>query len=268
MDIGGFTNNIGVVIIGGVVVITVAFFVFKPKPGSKTSENNRVDRVPGENTASSTVEAVNNQPSSPIKETRRFILDKMRSLKKPDIVSSKSHEDNIQPADSEEEVSSSETELPIENTPDVSLDAGEDNEEKYEDTHEGEVLNEDKPEIPLSLSSMSIEDINPDLIEKKKTDVNELPDDSDSLETDISIESTDDETEAGTAQLEAVIEETNEESNALPSEKPKSSGGVFDLFTEVEEEENEISKFAANLDPVDINDLLQEAREIKKHIRR
>ena len=275
MDISGFTNNIGVVIIGGVIVITVAYFIFKPKPGNKTPEKNSIDRGPEENAAnvpektpSSTVEAVSDQPSSPMKETRRFLLGKMRSLKKPDILSGKSHEDNNRPADNEEEKVSPETELSIENIPAVPLDVNEGDEENLNDTPEREILDEDKPEIPLSISSMSVGDTVPDFKEIEETDVYESPDDSDSPENDLSTESTDDEPEADTTQPEDAVEEANEEKNYQLSEKPKGGGGVFDLFTEVEEEENEISKFAANLDPVDINDLLQEAREIHKHIRR
>jgi hypothetical protein len=268
MDISGFTNNIGVVIIGGVIVITVAYFVFKPKPDNKISEKKGVDGVPQANKASTTIEAVNDQPSSPMKETRRFLLDKMRSLKKPDILSGKSREDNDRSADAEEVEMPSETELSIENKSDVSLDVKEGDEENMKDITESEAVDEAKTEIPLSVSSMSLEDINPDFKEIENTDENEPPDDSDSPETDMRIESTDDETEADTTQLEAAVEEGNKENNDQPPEKPKGGGGVFDLFTEVEEEENEISKFAAKLDPVDINDLLQEAREIHKHIRR
>jgi hypothetical protein len=267
MDISGFTNNIGVVIVGGIVVITVAYFMFRPRRSNKTPEKNGVDgglkenatNVP-ENTLSSTVEAVNDQPSSPMKETRRFLLGKMRSMKKPDILSSKSNEDNGQSTDNEEEQISSETVVPIEDNSVISSDIDEDNEENLNNTPDIEVSDEEKPEIPLS---MSVEDIKPDFQEMEKTSVFESSDDNDSLEDDMDTELTDDDSEADNTQLEDAVEDKEQ-----LSEKPKSGGGVFDLFTEAEEEENDISKFASGLDQVDINDLLQEARNIHKHIRR
>jgi len=108
--------------------------------------------------------------------------------------------------------------------------------------------------------------VDPDTVagETENTNASDSTDDIDSPEITLNVEPPTDETEEiDDTQLE--VEVTDDEK---VSEKKEEGSDVFSLFTEEEEEENEISKFAANMDQVDINTLLQDAKNIQKFIRR
>jgi hypothetical protein len=77
-----------------------------------------------------------------------------------------------------------------------------------------------------------------------------------------------------TSEPETTDEQTRQEAEKLIFEseqekKPEEekSGNIFDLFKDEMQEETASSKLAARLDPVDIGDLLEEARKTKNHMR-
>jgi hypothetical protein len=65
-----------------------------------------------------------------------------------------------------------------------------------------------------------------------------------------------------------VVPEVEPESAAPKPKDASKTDDIFSMFTDEEMEENETSKFAAMLDPVEIEDLLNEVRDIGKHIRK
>ena len=264
MDTGWAINNIGA-IVGAFVVLIVAFFVFRSKSNNNQSRNDsktavsKVYRKYGaEEITSSLPESVSEKQTSSMWKTRRYVLNKIRSLKKPDILSAKNRENVVQAVDNQKEEVA-----PAVDTPeaDVYQVPTKTHEENSEDNSNIEIPDEDIPEIPGSVMV-----VDPDTVagETENTNTPDSIDDIDSPEIDLNVEAPTDETEEiDDTQLEV---EVTDDGKVL--EKKEEGSNVFSLFTEEEEEENEISKFAANMDQVDINTLLQDAKNIQKFIRR
>ena len=262
MDTGWIFNNVGA-IIGGFVVVIVAYFVFKPKSNINQLEKDskasvsKVDRKnEAEKAAMIPQEAVSDKQISPVWKTRRYILNKIRSLKKPDILSGKHHDDIINTTDKNEEQIPSPLNSPVADLTGVPLEVHEKN---LETTAIEEVAN-DIPEISVPVDAGDTPPISSEL---DNTNVYELNDNSNSPEIDMNTVPPADETGDENTQLEATAIK-----NEQISEKPEGRGNLLNLFTDEAEEESEISKFAANLDPVDVNNLRKEAENIQKHIRR
>jgi hypothetical protein len=264
MDTGWAINNIGA-IVGAFVVVIVAYFVFRSKSNKNRSENDSkasVSKVDGRNRAEevtlSPLESVSEKQTSPMWKTRRYVLNKIRSLKKPDILPVKDREDVLQAIDNQKEQVSSMVETPAADIHQVPIKT---HEENSEDNPDIEVLNEDVPEIS---EPVMIDDSDTVVSETENTNDPESTDNIDSPEIDLNAEPPTEETEE-TDDAQPEVEVTDNEKH---SEKTEEGGNVFSLFTEEEEEENEISKFAANLDQVDVNKLRQDAENIQKYIHR
>ncbi|UCC17080.1 MAG: hypothetical protein JSU58_00565 [Dehalococcoidales bacterium] len=263
MDLGGITNNIGA-IIGGVVVIVVAYFLFKPRSNKdllETSSKDIVSKAGKENETEKLdtppSEPVSTNQISPVWKTRRYLLKKIRSLKKPDVLMVKHHENTKQAVDSHKEKISPPVNLPVADLSGVPVEPLEENQDNILNVEESY---KDTPEIPVDAS---IDDTISISGEIEKTDGHESSDNDDSPESDMTSQPLVDETTADNAQLEVNV--TNHEQLLKKTER---GGNVFDLFTEEDEEENETSKFASKLDQVDVKNLLTQAENIQKYIRR
>jgi|WetSurMetagenome_2_1015567.scaffolds.fasta_scaffold189655_2 hypothetical protein len=246
MDFSILSNNTAVIISGAVLVVIVAYFIFRSMPKKndkqkhietkqkKTEKKVSVKSVPS-------IAVTGGKGSSSSLKTRRNILSKIRSAHKPDI-----------------------------------------QKDKTEAKKPGVPLKVDKTVIAPPTSPLSEQPV-----------VQSPPDNDVSHITNIEVSNEKVSVEAGTAtragtsldsieMTEAPVENpTNKEENnqapqleiplvqpASQPEKSKSGDDLFSLFTDENQEDNEVSKFAANLDKVDIQDLLTKAREIQKQIRR
>lgn len=264
MDIGWITNNIGA-IVGGFVVIAVAYFLFRPRTNNNQSEKGSRDSVSEEAKKNATKESVSLLPesdsdkeTSPLWKTRRYMLNKIRSLKKPDILSEKNRGGTVRDINSEEDLPPAMVNIPAAEPVGISPET---HEENLDDNPVIEIPNENIPEITLPVT---IDDNNSISNEIENTDVHESTDDDDSPEIDMNAVPTPDETEEiDNNQLEVAVMDYEQ-----LSEKPEGGSDVFSLFSEEDEEENEVSKFASNLDQVDVNNLLKEAENIQKYLRR
>lgn len=241
IDISNLGGNIYVVIGGGVLVLLVAWFMFrngskdKPEKGKKETTKKQKDKgtiQPGD--ASEKVESV--EPNQPPKWKQKMnFLKSLRSRTKADTANTDGEEVLIPDIISDIEIPL-QTEFPVrkEQVADIAVpavDLPSNNHESF-DTAVTMVGPEETGEIFQDTGTdISAED--------------ELP------------------------PVEEIPEDTTEVYTYTEPEKEKSEDGdIFSLFTQDDMEDNEVSKFAATLNPVNINDLLSEVNTIKKYLRK
>lgn len=233
-DIGTLSNNLGVVIGGAVLVVVVAIFIFtggsRKKKGTDT-------------TAAENRKAAGFSDSSKY-ESKRSILKKIRAIKKPVIKEESTVERLVDFAAAEitdmAAIEEYEPHKPdISPVPDI-LQSG--NTSAAGKTIPGSVdlppAIGNKAKNPFEMPASSTRDI-PPVTEPRGKEENAASGKSADTATDTS----------------------------KPKEKKKTDD-IFSMFTDEETEENETSKFASKLAPVDINRLLRDVEDISKYIRR
>lgn len=254
--IGSISNNLLAVVGGAVVVAAAAFLIFKPGPKKKAKPENNSKKAAAE--AGSTRKGNKKNPKTRTAETaaaepdwkkRMSILQKIRSIRKLDIMnegwSGKKKQGKQKGADQ-----TGDTENP------TTLPDGFEPMSEQEAIISGSFAAVQKPDdVPYYMGAQA-DTVLPDSAGKDTT----AQGGGDGKPAPPVVPA-----EKKPATGDAVTEKP---AVAAKKEESKSSGDIFSMFTDEETEENEISKFASQLQPVDIRALLREAEELKKYVRR
>jgi hypothetical protein len=234
MDFSQISNNTAVVIGGAVLVVVVAFFIFRS--GSRKKERNKVP----ENVTEETTDT----GGASKRESKRSILKRIRSLKKPEI-----EKDIIM-----EEVTGipkpklAEAAIPDEIFPGESGPSPEAEDNPLVTT----ILQGERAKAVVDMSGKTGSE------SEKPVDIPLSPDQDTAVVSEPPVKN----------HYVPAAEAENTNTDAIKPKDRSDTDAIFSMFTEVEEEENETSKFAAKLAPVDIDSLLRDARDIKKYISR
>jgi len=231
-DISSLGNSTGVVIGGAVLVVVVAIFIFKS--GSRKKK--------GMDTTATEREELPEVKDSSTRENKRSILKKIRSIKKPIFKEEAAVEPlgDFPPAIPTDILSIEEI-IPEEPVISPIVNTGKSGNESTA----GAVL-PDIVDIPPETGNETKKPF--EIPAKAKQDI-PAP------------------TEPPVEKEKAPPVKAEDTGTSKPKEDKKADD-IFSMFTDEETEENESSKFAAKLAPVDINRLRRDAEDISKYIRR
>jgi hypothetical protein len=241
---GKMDVNIGIVVSGAIVVIITAFFIFRPNLKRSAAKARQKNEETGE------------KSSLPTWKTKRNIIRNLRSLRKHRKPEDQSPQDTGTPPEEElpavfPEVTVPELQpdapssLPDIETPDI-VPVSEETEVNVMDNL---MMNQEQ-----TLSESEQLTVEETIIEPR----DDLPDETAATGGEQPQE------EQGTSVFEPEKEETS--GGEEQPEKVKSDDNMFDLFTEEVLEESDVSKLAATLNNVDIDDLLEEVYNTKKYL--